>query len=142
MKIYVASSWRNLLQPGIVSILRNAGHEVYDFRNPAIDNTGFAWAQIDPAWRSWTPRAYRQALQHPIAQTGFKFDIDALNACEACLLVLPSGRSASFEYGYAVAQGKQCAVLMLDAYEPELMYSGTDILVSMDELFDWAGVPK
>ena len=39
MKIYVASSWRNLLQPGIVLALRRCGHEVYDFRNPAPGDT-------------------------------------------------------------------------------------------------------
>lgn len=44
MNIYVASSWRNLLQPGIVVALRRCGHDVYDFRNPAPGNKGFAWA--------------------------------------------------------------------------------------------------
>lgn len=29
MKIYVASSWRNLAQPGVVTMLRKTGHEVY-----------------------------------------------------------------------------------------------------------------
>ena len=36
-KIYVASSWRNREQPSVVKALREAGHEVYDFRNPAPD---------------------------------------------------------------------------------------------------------
>ena len=34
MKIYVASSWRNERQPDVVQALRNAGHDVYDFRHP------------------------------------------------------------------------------------------------------------
>ena len=34
-RIYVASSWRNALQPGVVTKLRRDGHEVYDFREPA-----------------------------------------------------------------------------------------------------------
>ena len=38
MKIYVASSWRNAQQPAVVARLREAGHEVYDFRNPAPAN--------------------------------------------------------------------------------------------------------
>lgn len=33
-KIYVASSWRNVFQQDVVDILRNLGHEVYDFKNP------------------------------------------------------------------------------------------------------------
>ena len=34
MKIYVASSWRNTYYPQVVETLRQAGYEVYDFRNP------------------------------------------------------------------------------------------------------------
>ena len=34
MKTYVASSWRNSHQQSVVHVLRTAGHEVYDFRNP------------------------------------------------------------------------------------------------------------
>ena len=38
MHIYVASSWRNTYYPEVVQALRDAGHEVYDFRNPPTDN--------------------------------------------------------------------------------------------------------
>ena len=31
-KIYVASSWRNTFYPEVVARLREAGHDVYDFR--------------------------------------------------------------------------------------------------------------
>lgn len=141
MKIYVASSWRNVVQPAIVLALRKCGHEVYDFRNPGPGLKGFAWSDIDPAWESWTPAQYRAALQHPIAVAGYKNDIDALRACEACVLVLPSGRSASWEFGYAMGQGKRGAVVQLDRVEPELMYREAEIITSMDELFDAFGEP-
>lgn len=139
MRIYVASSWRNLLQPAIVHALRRCGHEVYDFRRPAPGNSGFAWSSIDPDWQNWTPTEYKAALQHPIAEQGYRFDIDSLKACDACVLVLPSGRSASWEFGYAMGQGKRGAVVMLDGAEPELMYREAEILTSMDELFDAFG---
>lgn len=142
MNIYVASSWRNYLQPAIVSLLRSSGHEVYDFRNPAPGNTGFAWSAIDPYWQAWTPQEYRDALEHPIAKEGFAHDMNALRACDACVLVLPSGRSASFEFGWAIGNGKKGAVVMFQACEPELMYAGNPILTSPDELLDWAGFPK
>lgn len=142
MNIYVASSWRNLLQPGIVSVLRQAGHEVYDFRNPTQGNSGFSWRSINPDWENWTPQQYRDALEHPVAQEGFLLDMNALKACDTCVLVLPSGRSASFEFGWAIGAGKQGAVVMLDKCEPELMYLGNPILTTMDEVFDWAGVPQ
>lgn len=141
MKIYVASSWRNLLQPGIVLVLRGCGHEVYDFRNPSPGNTGFAWSAIDPHWEQWTPSQYRDALQHPIAKRGYGFDIDAVRGCDACVLVLPSGRSASWEFGYAMGQGKPGYVVQLGAVEPELMYSEATIITTMNELFDVFGEP-
>ena len=138
MKIYVASSWRNLLQPGIVSMLRNSGHEVYDFRNPGPENYGFSWSSVDENWQNWTPNEYRKGLEHPVAQLGFNLDMDALRSCDACVLVLPSGRSASWEFGWAIGNGKRGAVVMFDKCEPELMYAGNPILTTPDELFDWA----
>ena len=52
MRIYVASSWRNLIQPDVVVMLRNLGHNVYDFKNPGPGNSGFQWAQIDEGWKN------------------------------------------------------------------------------------------
>lgn len=140
MKIYVASSWRNQLQPTVVGLLRGLGHEVYDFRNPAPGNSGFSWKSVDPDWENWTPEAYREALEHPIARSGFDCDMEALRWCHACVLVLPSGRSASFEFGWAIGSGRRGAVVMFEKCEPELMYLGNPILTTPNELLVWAGV--
>jgi len=137
MNIYVASSWRNTLQPAVVALLRSCGHNVYDFRNPAPGNTGFNWREIDPNWQAWTPQEYREALKHPIARAGFRADMTALESADACVLVLPSGRSASFEFGWAVGAGKRGAVVMYEPCEPELMYLGHPILVAEAELRAW-----
>jgi hypothetical protein len=134
MKIYVASSWRNAYQQSVVRLLRDLGHDVYDFRNPAPGNTGFAWSSIDPDWRSWTPNAYRKALENLIAKNGYAFDIGAIRRCDVGVLVLPSGRSASWELGYIMGQGKPGVVYMPESCEPELMYREARILVSEDEL--------
>ncbi len=142
MNIYVASSWRNLLQPAVVSLLRSCGHEVYDFRNPAQGNNGFSWSSIDHNWQDWTPTQYREALESHIARDGFNLDMSALRACDACVLVLPSGRSASWEFGWALGAGKRGAVVMFERCEPELMYLGNPILTSTDELLDWGGMPR
>jgi len=122
MRIYVASSWRNKVQPDVVAALRRAGHDVYDFKNPRPGDNGFHWSEIDLAWKAWTPEEYRRGLQHPIAQAGFRSDMDALRGCEACVLVLPSGRSAHLEAGWAAGAGKLTVVLILEPNEPELMY--------------------
>lgn len=134
MRLYVASSWRNLIQESVVSRLRGAGHEVYDFRHPAPGNNGFRWFDIDGGWTHWTPEMYREALKDPIAEAGYALDIEALKACDACVLVLPAGRSANWELGYAMGQGKPGVVLMLSHQEPELMYREARIVTSISEL--------
>ena len=121
-RIYVASSWRNERQPEVVAALDAAGHDVYDFRHPAPGNDGFHWSEIDRDWRSWSPEQFRQALRHPAAVVGFRADMGALAACDACVLVLPCGRSAHLELGFAVAARKRTVVFMPRAEEPELMY--------------------
>jgi len=138
MKIYVASSWRNeALQQMMVKLLRIDGHEVYDFRNPEPGNDGFAWSEIDREWLKWSPEQFRKALDHPVAAAGFKLDMDALKACDACVLVLPCGRSAHLELGYAVGAGKKTIVLAVSDTEPELMYLMCDhFAMHPDEVCD------
>lgn len=130
-RIYVASSWRNLYQPSVVAELRAAGHEVYDFRNPAPGNDGFRWTEIDPNWQAWDARAYAAALEHPIAIKGHAYDFEAMKWCDTCVLVLPSGRSASYELGWCMGAGKRGVVLMPEPCEPELMYRGAAIVGDM-----------
>lgn len=119
-KIYVASSWRNDIQPEVVYALRSAGHEVYDFKNPH-GNTGFSWSEIDENWEQWTQTEYLEALKHPLAERGFVNDWMAMEWADTCVLVMPSGRSAHIEAGYFVGAFKQLIILISDD-EPELMY--------------------
>lgn len=136
MKIYVASSWRNTIQPLVVLALREAGHEVYDFKHPAPGNNGFHWSEIDPNWQSQTAAQFREALSHPIAERGFGYDMAALESSEACVLVLPCGRSAHLEAGYAIGAGKPTIILLQNG-EPELMYKMTPyICLSIPEVVE------
>lgn len=135
-RIYVASSWRNPYQPGIVIILRAHMHEVYDFRHPFHADAGFSWGDISEEWQGWSAAEYRDALlKSPIAAAGFMSDLRAMQWADTCLLVLPSGRSAHLEAGWFCGQGKRCIILTQDGEEPELMaLLATDICVSMDEV--------
>lgn len=121
-RIYVASSWRNLYQPEVVRDLRDAGHEVYDFRNPIDGNNGFHWSEIDPEWQQWSIGAYRGALRHPVASDGFRLDFNAMRWATAGVLVLPCGRSAHLEAGWLLGAGKPVAIYIPEPVEPELMY--------------------
>lgn len=127
-RIYVASSWRNREQPVAVHALRAAGHQVYDFRHPKPGERGFAWSEIDRAWAMWSVPEYVEALSHPLAEAGFKNDIDAMEWADTFVLVMPCGRSAHLEAGWAIGRGKPTFIL-LEADEPELMYKLADGLV-------------
>lgn len=141
-KIYVASSWRNALQPDVVAKLRLDGHEVYDFRHPAPDQRGFAWSEIDGNWQTWTADHYRRALNHPLAVEGYAHDIGAMQWADTCVLVLPCGRSAHLELGWMAGAGKRTIVLTRDGEEPELMAKmATKICVSLDEVRAFLGSP-
>lgn len=141
MRLYVASSWRNEHQPEVVRVLRNMGHDVYDFRNPREGDNGFHWSEIDPDWELWTPERYREGLSHPTAEAGFASDMRALNWCEAVVAVQPFGRSASLELGWAAGAGK-LTVLLLAPGEPELMVKMCDhICVEIGEVLAALGTP-
>jgi hypothetical protein len=130
MKIYLASSWRNAAQAEVLQELRNAGHTVYDFKNPKEGDTGFGWKQVGIATAadgSVTPRELEQGLSHPRAVDGFQNDFGAMQWADAGVLLLPCGRSAHLEAGWMAGAGKPVFVLAPEntvaaRIEPELMY--------------------
>lgn len=124
MRIYVASSWRNNYQPDVVRALREDGHEVYDFKT----SEGFSWREVDPDWLNWKPVTYLRGLEHPCANRGFKRDMDALKACEVCVMVMPCGMSASLETGWAKGAGKPTFVYVPELREPDLMVKLADLV--------------
>lgn len=142
-KVYVASSWRNVAQPGVVTAIRNMGHEVYDFRNPKEGDNGFHWSEIDPDWKSWDGESYLEGLGHPIAEAGFKSDFEAMEWADTFVLVQPCGRSAHLEMGWAVGAGKATIMMLGPDIEPELMVKmcdhvcfGLGAVLELFELFE------
>lgn len=140
--VYVASSWRNPLYPGVIATLRAAGIEHYDFRNPH-GGTGFSWDQVGgtPFSRAEKVSTYLEMIDHPRAIEGFTADMDALKAADTVVLVLPCGKSAHLELGWAVGAGKRTAILLEEPVEPDLMYRMVDYLApSLWALLGWLGV--
>ena len=137
MKIYLASSWRNPDQPRVLELLRSEGHEVYDFRNPKPDDTGFSWAECGGEAahnHAKTIPAYLKAIRTERARSGFSLDKAAMEWCDAGVILLPCGRSAHLEAGWLAGQGKPCIVYLSDqAFEPELMYLLCSHIVTNDE---------
>jgi hypothetical protein len=120
-KIYLASSWRNVHQPELISALRNENFEVYDFRNPQVQGppaapeSGFSWKQVDSGWgrdRQDLLLRFRAMLAHPVAKAGFDADFSAMKWADTCVIALPSGRSAHLECGWMAGAGKKMVVYM------------------------------
>ena len=145
MRIYVASSWANKSYPKVVEALRVAGHDVYDFRtngfhwNDILDTNLDMLGQVSPA-------ALDKALANPKALHHFDDDFEALDTCDACVLVLPSGRSSHLELGHAAGRNKT-TVILYDGPDsvvvPELMYLMVDWRVdSIGELVSILDSPE
>ena len=139
-RIYVASSWRNQYYPEVVKALREAGHEVYDFRNPPHGGNGFRWTDIDENAPNWTFEQYAEGLHHPKAERQFAADLEALEWADTCVLVLPCGRSAHTEAGWMAGKGKRVFVYIPRMEEPELMYKlFKDVTGSIERLIEMLG---
>jgi len=66
---------------------------------------------------------------------GFKLDFDAMKWADACVMVLPCGRSANTEAGWMKGAGKKVFVFIPIAQEPELMYKiYDDVITEYDAL--------
>lgn len=142
--VYVASSWKNIMQVGVCAALRSAGIDHYDFKNPP-NGSGFAWHEV----KNGVPHIpygetvddYLKMLEHPRAIEGYVSDFEAMEKADTFVLVLPCGRSAHLELGWAVGMGKRTAILMDDPCEPELMYKMVDYITpSCFDLLGWLGV--
>jgi len=124
MKIYVATSWKNTRYTEVLASLLLDDHEVYDWRASYYhDGTPFKWDALlhDPT--QTTPEQFTIALHSLDAQVQLHRDVDALVDADALILVLPCGKSAHTEFGYASALGKQTYVLTEpDTIEAELLY--------------------
>jgi hypothetical protein len=118
-----------------VEALRSQGHYVYDFKNPdTTSDRGFHWTDADLG-HLVSATDYVAALTHPAAVQGFERDFNAMIAADTFVLVLPCGRSAHLELGWAVGAGKRTAILLDDSCTPELMYTMVDqVAISLDDL--------
>jgi len=126
--------WIGQQPQDVVYTLREAGHEVYDFKNPRPGDHGFQWSEIDTDWQKWKAGQFISALNHPIAIAGYALDFNAMLQADACVLVMPCGRSAHIEAGYFVGANKPLFILLSDG-EPELMYNmATGVCESIEQV--------
>ena len=124
MKIYLASSWKNPFYEDVRNFLELQGHNVYDFKNPEY---AFNWREFS----IFSPNDYIGVLQHERCQRAFRHDMEALRSCNVCILLLPCGKSAHMEAGWARGAGKFTAVYIgAREIDPDLMHLMADAFVT------------
>jgi hypothetical protein len=137
-RVYVASSWRSTMFDATVNILEAAGVPHYNFKKPSSDLSGFSWSEVMEGFDINKQEAvvadYLEALGTARATEAFEADF-----------VLPCGKSAHLELGWAVGAGKRTAILLdtgkYGTVQPELMYKMVDLITpSVMDLLKWLGV--
>lgn len=109
----------------MVNTLREAGHEVYDFRHQSV-----SWEEFDRnVTEGVTAEELFDVLNHPVVKARFNNDMNALKDCDAVVCVLPCGRSAHLELGYGIGTGKRTVLLWHDGDEPDIMHNAVDRIV-------------
>lgn len=114
INIYLAGSLKNQRVIEIGNNLRALGYDVMD---EWITPGEFA----DENWQKYEKqrgRTYREALRGRAATNIFLFDRSYLDLSDIVIVVLPAGKSAMLELGYAKGHNKK-AWILLDGNDPE-----------------------
>lgn len=124
MKIYVATSWkmkRAALE--LTDLLRAANHEVDCFCDPSSGRYVFDYTKHPEIFHLNAKEYVDCSYGRLIFQENKKW----IDWCDMVILILPSGRSAHLEAGYAVGQGKKLIVVGdMPLGEIEAMYGFAD----------------
>lgn len=113
-RIYIASSWKNAKFVRELAIwLRRGGHEVFDFTD--TENRPDGLDKFVFSAREWAAHSEKKAdeidwmdfMTWAPTQRAFASDKKGLDWADTVILILPSGRSAHLEAGYAVGCGKE-----------------------------------
>lgn len=128
MKIYLASSWKNAaLVKNIKERLEAEGNEVDAFCDTSAGRFVFSFDQL-PA--NISEHNAISIFNFPPVNRAFQEDKKWLDWSEATLLILPAGKSAHLEAGYAKGQGKRLVIYQEDFPNGEfdVMYGFADLI--------------
>lgn len=130
--LYLIGSLRNRRIIEIGNLLRKAGHEVYDDWISPGEEADEKWQEYEKA----RGRTYIEALNGWHAHHVYTNDMEHLEKADAVVMVMPCGKSAFWELGWATAKGK--ATILLIEEEPErfdIMPCKTDfVCATVDEV--------
>ena len=115
MKIYLASSWKNRLAVlEMAKLLRCEGHVVDAFCDEK-NRVSFNWSELfgimDKEGWDITELDAKDMMNHWRVQEAFEEDKRYLDWSDAVIMLMPCGRSAHLEAGYAVGSGKKLYIV-------------------------------
>lgn len=115
--IYLATSWKNKHYDRVLALLRDAGHNVYDFREKGFEFNQLHNGNTDEL--HYLTQA--ELLDHPTAVGAFEIDMKGLSDSDVLIMLYPCGNDAHVELGWAVAQGMYTIVYLNEGYKVGLM---------------------
>lgn len=138
MKIYLASSWKNSEQLNALAYdLRGHIHLVDCFCDSASGRHVFSFDKLGDIslMNNLTIR------EEDKVKEGFKMDKSYLDWCDCCVMLLPCGKSAHLEAGYAKGSGKELIIFSPGGFpfgDIDVMYGFADFITnSYDDLVDY-----
>lgn len=112
--VYLAGALKNPRVPVIGNALRAEGFDVMDEWCTPGEHADTNWQ----AYEKLRGRSYVEALRGRAATNVFMFDRAYLDLSDAVVLLMPAGKSAMLELGYALGCGKP-AFIFLDGEDPD-----------------------
>lgn len=135
MKIYIASSWKNQARClEVAKLLRARGHEVDCFCDGSTGRYSFHWSEMVAREEDLASFDQFRFMRDPRSDRAFDEDFKFIQWAEACVLLLPSGKSAHLEGGYIKGSGR--LLYILGDFPPgefELMYKWADGVFRYDD---------
>jgi hypothetical protein len=126
--LYIIGALKNSRIPEIGSTLRAEGFDV-------MDEWFTPGPEADENWQKYERqrgRSYAEALKGRAATNIFLFDRSYIDLADYVVLVMPAGKSAMLELGYAKGRGKK-AYILLDGQDPDRY----DVMPAVaDEVFE------
>lgn len=133
-KVYIGGALAN---PEIVRLTRTLLENGYN----AFSEWYTPGKEADVLWRDYELALgfdYRTALARPSAQNTFRFDRDNIESSDVFVMLLPCGKSAHLELGYAAGRGIDTIIYMPEQPDRwDVMYNFAGAIVYNDtELLD------
>jgi hypothetical protein len=146
MRIYISASWKNRSTVRLLaSVLREDGHEVYDFTDPRCRCTPELPPEKFPEQFDPDKHNYRDYLEN---QPAFRGAVDenrrAIEWCDLVILLLPCGIDATADWALGVGLGKQSVIVgnpKAGERSPTHLWANA-MLDNVNDVIAWVGNDK